>query len=58
MRSNAAIENAFQTIRSTVPKWEQERYFQPDLEVVSKLIGDGTFGEWTSEYLGTRPDRA
>ncbi len=53
MRSNDAIERAFRTIRNTVPKWEQDRYFQPDLEAVSKLIGDGAFGEWISGYLGT-----
>jgi histidine ammonia-lyase len=53
MRSNDAIENVFRIVRSTVPKWEEDRYFQPDLEAASTLIADGAFGEWVSEYLGT-----
>ena len=51
LRSNEFIENAHQTIRNSVPKWEQDRYFQPDLEAVSTLIGDGAFGERAGEYL-------
>ena len=56
MRSNDAIERAHMTIRGAVLKWEQDRYFQPDLEAVAQLIRDGAFGEWTAEYL--TPTRA
>jgi histidine ammonia-lyase len=51
LRSNEFIEDAHQTIRNSVPKWEQDRYFQPDLEAVATLIGDGDFGERAGEYL-------
>jgi histidine ammonia-lyase len=51
LRSNEFIEDAHQTIRNSVPKWEQDRYFQPDLEAMSILIGDGAFGERAGEYL-------
>ena len=51
MRSNEAIENAHTTIRSAVPKWEEDRYFQPDLEAVSSLIQDSAFGVRARAYL-------
>jgi histidine ammonia-lyase len=51
LRSNEFIENAHRTIRNTVPKWKQDRYFQPDLEAVAKLIGESAFGERAGEYL-------
>jgi len=51
LHSNAAIENAHRTIRNTVPRWEQDRYFQPDLEAVAKQICKGVFGTWVGEYL-------
>ena len=53
MRSNDAIENAHNTIRTVASKWDQDRYFQPDLEAVSKLIEDSAFGTWTDVYIET-----
>lgn len=54
MRSNEAIENAHMTIRSAVSKWEEDRYFQPDLEAVSSLILDSAFGARVRAYLDTQ----
>ena len=53
MRSNEAIENAHNTIRTVASKWDQDRYFQPDLEAVSNLIEGSAFGTLTRAYLET-----
>lgn len=51
MRSNEALEHAHATIRSAASKWEEDRYFQPDLDAVSKLILDSAFGARAYTYL-------
>ncbi len=38
LRSSARIESAFETIRSRVPKWERDRFLQPDLEAMLELL--------------------
>jgi len=52
LRSNPIIEQAHDAVRAVVAKWEQDRYFQPDLEAVATLIGDGVFGTWVNDFIG------
>ncbi|MFK8014220.1 MAG: histidine ammonia-lyase [Gammaproteobacteria bacterium] len=52
LRSNPIIEGAHEAVRTVVAKWEQDRYFQPDLEAVAALIGDGVFGTWVNDFIG------
>ena len=52
LRSNPIIEQAHDAVRAVVAKWEQDRYFQPDLEAVATLIGAGVFGTWVNDFIG------
>ena len=51
LRSSMPLERAHATLRKVVAKWEQDRYFQPDLEAVAKLIADGAFGQWVNPFV-------
>ena len=51
LRSNDRIEQAHAEVRAVVAKWENDRYFQPDLEAVSKLIEQERFGRWVNDYV-------
>ena len=52
LRSNPTIEQAHAAVRAVVAKWEQDRYFQPDLEAVASLIQAGAFGTWVNHFVG------
>lgn len=51
LKSNQMVEEAHAEIRRVAAKWEQDRYFQPDLEAVAGLIEDGVFGDWVNAYM-------
>ncbi len=51
LRSNQIIEEAHETVRNVVARWEKDRYFQPDLEAVAKLIADGAFGRLIGSFI-------
>jgi histidine ammonia-lyase len=54
LRSSAPLEQAHATLREVVAKWEQDRYFQPDLEAVATLIADGAFGDRIHAFVAGR----
>lgn len=51
LRSNPVVEDAHESIRAVACKWDQDRYFQPDLEAVAQLIEEEVFGEWVQPLL-------
>jgi histidine ammonia-lyase len=53
LRSNPALEKAHAAIRRVAPKWDKDRYFQPDLEAVATLIAEGAFGRLVEGFIGT-----
>jgi histidine ammonia-lyase len=44
--SNDALERAHATVREVAARWDQDRYFRPDLEAVAGLIEAGHLGSW------------
>ncbi len=54
LTSNKTIENAHRQVRRVAAMWKQDRYFQPDLEAVARLIAEGRFGEYVGPYIDAR----
>ncbi|MEM7207623.1 MAG: histidine ammonia-lyase [Pseudomonadota bacterium] len=51
LKSNVSLEGYWADIRKVAAYWDHDRYFQPDLEAISKLILNNTFGEWANAYI-------
>ncbi len=51
LRSNKQLEDYWQVVRSVAAYWDHDRYFQPDLEAIARLIRDNSFGAWVNQYL-------
>jgi histidine ammonia-lyase len=46
LTSNDVLERAHATVREVAARWDQDRYFRPDLEAVAGLIEAGHLGSW------------
>lgn len=44
LKSNALLEGYWDKVRSVVDYWDNDRYFQPDIEAIATLIQQNTFG--------------
>lgn len=51
LRSSATLERAAQEIRALVRPYEQDRYFAPDIEAVTRLVQTGIFRSLTGELF-------
>jgi histidine ammonia-lyase len=51
LKSNKLLEKYWSKVRSVAAYWDHDRYFQPDLEAISKLIQKNTFGHWANRYI-------
>lgn len=51
LTSNQQLEQYWSNIRSVAAYWDHDRYFQPDLEAIAKLIQQNTFGDWANTYI-------
>lgn len=51
LKSNAKLEKYWSDVRSVAAYWDHDRYFQPDLEAISTLIQQNTFGEWANMFI-------
>ena len=51
LKSNQRLEAYWSDVRSVVAYWDHDRYFQPDLEAISTLIQNNTFGEWANSFI-------
>ncbi|MFK8030875.1 MAG: histidine ammonia-lyase [Gammaproteobacteria bacterium] len=51
LKSNEALEAYWQEVRKVAAYWDHDRYFQPDIEAIAKLIQQNVFGEWANMYL-------
>ncbi len=51
LTSNSQLEKYWASIRSVAAYWDHDRYFQPDLEAISSLIQENTFGEWANNFI-------
>ena len=51
LKSNKTLEGYWSGVRSVAAYWDHDRYFQPDLEEISKLIKTNAFGEWANDYI-------
>jgi histidine ammonia-lyase len=51
LKSNALLESYWAEVRSVADYWDHDRYFQPDLEAIAKLIEKNIFGNWIASYI-------
>ena len=51
LKSNEILEGYWSNVRSVAAYWDHDRYFQPDLEAISKLIQQNIFGVWANAYI-------
>lgn len=51
LKSNVTLEKYWSDVRSVAAYWDHDRYFQPDLEAISTLIQQNTFGEWANMFI-------
>lgn len=51
LKSNETLEYYWSEIRKVAAYWDHDRYFQPDLEAISLLIKNNTFGSWATQYI-------
>ena len=51
VRSSKALESAVDLVRARVPRYEQDRFFAPDIAAVKQLVRDGHFLPWLSADL-------
>ncbi|MEM7195920.1 MAG: histidine ammonia-lyase [Pseudomonadota bacterium] len=51
LKSNTVLESYWDKVRSVAAFWDNDRYFQPDLEAIAELIQSNEFGNWISEFL-------
>jgi len=57
LKSNAVLENYWCTVRSVAAYWDNDRYFQPDLEAVAGLIRNNAFGCRANRFIEGRSVR-
>ncbi len=57
LKSNDTLENYWQEIRKVAAYWDRDRYFQPDLEAIAKLISSNKFGGWADGYISASASR-
>ena len=51
LKSNAVLEGYWCKVRSVAAYWDNDRYFQPDLEAIALLIRENAFGCWANEFI-------
>ncbi len=51
LKSNAILEEYWSKVRAVAAYWDNDRYFQPDLEAIATLIQHNTFGEWVNGFV-------
>ena len=51
LKSNAVLEGYWSKVRSVAAYWDNDRYFQPDLEAIAALIRENAFGCWANEFI-------
>ncbi len=51
LRSNAKLEAYWSKVRSVAAYWDNDRYFQPDLEAIATLIQQNTFAGWVESFV-------
>lgn len=51
LKSNPVLENYWKEVRKVAAYWDHDRYFQPDLEALSQLIQNNTFGDHANAYI-------
>jgi histidine ammonia-lyase len=56
LRSNPSLEHFWDAIRQVAAYWDHDRYFQPDLEAIARLIRGNTFGNWTDVWTNKREE--
>ncbi len=51
LRSNPILEGYWSKVRSVAAYWDNDRYFQPDLEAIATLIKQNTFDDWVNSFV-------
>lgn len=51
LKSNVILEGFWSDVRSVAAYWDHDRYFQPDLEAIARLIQGNTFGSWANGFI-------
>ena len=51
LKSNKTLEGYWSKVRKVAAYWDHDRYFQPDLEAISRLVQDNTFGDYANDYI-------
>lgn len=54
LKTNAVLESYWSDVRAVAAYWENDRYFQPDLEAIASLIKKSTFGSWANKFIENR----
>ena len=54
LKSNKILEAYWAEVRSVAAYWDHDRYFQPDLEAIARLVQNNTFGEWANKFIERR----
>lgn len=51
LKSNQQLEQYWREVRRVAAFWDNDRYFQPDLEAIATLIADNIFGAWANDCI-------
>jgi len=51
LKSNQRLEAYWGDVRTVAAYWDHDRYFQRDLDAISMLIQQNTFGEWANAFI-------
>ncbi len=58
LQSNATLEGYWNEVRAVADYWDNDRYFQPDLEAIAMLIRKNVFGSWANGYIDGTSEEA
>ncbi|MDH3694795.1 MAG: histidine ammonia-lyase [Gammaproteobacteria bacterium] len=51
LTSNPTLEGYWSKVRTVAAYWDNDRYFQPDIEAIALLVQNNVFGAWANKYL-------
>lgn len=54
LKTSPVLWQAHQLIRDTVPFYDADRYFSPEIKAVSKLVRQGAFMKWAGSLVPSR----
>ncbi len=51
LKTNSILEGYWNKVREVAAYWDHDRYFQPDIEAIAKLIRENVFGSYSYSFI-------